>query len=117
MPLAEQQECDSVGEMGAQEELTAILRDAAEAAIAGGLPVLTYEGYADAVVAAGWRPPPRLITDPAELGDLPDGAVILDPLGVPRQRAGSLWVAAAGGSLTPDQVPLPGTVLHTPQAG
>ena len=34
--------------MGAREELTSILRDAAEAAIAGGLPVLTYEGYADA---------------------------------------------------------------------
>ena len=106
-----------MGEMGAQEELTSLLRDAAEAAIAGGLPVLTYEGYADAAVVAGWRPPPRLITDPAELGDLPDGAVILDALGASRQRAGSLWVATAGGSSTPDQVPLPGAVLHTPQAG
>ena len=46
--------------MGAREELTSILRDAAEAAIAGGLPVLTYEGYADAAVMAGWRPPPRV---------------------------------------------------------
>jgi len=44
--------------MGAREELTSIMRDAAEAAIAGGLPVLTYEGYADAAVIAGWRPRP-----------------------------------------------------------
>ncbi len=76
--------------MGAREELTSILRDAAEAAIAGGLPVLTYEGYADAAVIAGWRPPPRVITDPAGLGDVPDGSVILDALGVPRQLTGHL---------------------------
>jgi len=71
--------------MGAREELTSILRDAAEAAIAGGHPVLTYEGYADAAVRAGWRPPRRVITDPAELGGVPDGTVVLDALGVPRQ--------------------------------
>ncbi len=103
--------------MGAREELTSILRDAAEAAIAGGLPVLTYEGYADAAVMAGWRPPPRVITDPAGLGDVPDGSVILDALGVPRQLTGSLWVGTTGGSLPPQQVPLPGIVLHIPRIG
>jgi|GEM_PF-2781268 hypothetical protein len=103
--------------MGAREELTSILRDAAEAAIAGGHPVLTYEGYADAAVRAGWRPPRRVITDPAELGGVPDGTVVLDALGVPRQLAGHLWVGTSGGSLPAQQVPLPGTVLHIPQGG
>ena len=64
--------------MGAREELTSILRVAAEAAIAGGHPVLTYEGYADAAVLAGWRPPPRVITDPAGWPSVPDGTVVLD---------------------------------------
>ncbi len=100
--------------MSAREELTSILRDAAEQAIASGHPVLTYEGYADAVVLAGWRPPPRVITDPAGLGDVPDGTVMLDALGVPRQLAGHLWVGTSGGSLPAQQVPLPGTVLHIP---
>jgi hypothetical protein len=103
--------------MGAREELTSILRDAAEAAIAGGHPVLTYEGYADAAVVAGWRPPPREIIDPAELEALPGGTVVLDALGVPRQLAGHLWVGTSGGSLPAQQVPLPGTVLHIPQRG
>jgi hypothetical protein len=76
--------------------------------------VLTYEGYADAAVNAGWRPPPRVVIDPAELGDVPDGTVILDALRVPRQLAGHLWVDASGGSLPPQQVPLPGTVLYIP---
>src|SRR4029079_18426011 len=110
--------------MGAREELTSILRDAAEAAIAGGHPVLTYEGYADAAVRAGWRAPRRGVTDPAELGGgtertggtggVPDGTVVLDARGVPRQLAGHLWVGTSGGSLPAQQVPLPGTVLHIP---
>ena len=70
--------------MGAREELTSILRDASEAAIAGGLPVLTYEGYAEAAVMAGWRPPPRAITDPA----------FCDPCGDPRQTGPHQWSVA-----------------------
>ena len=53
--------------MSAQKELPSTLRNAAEAAIAGGLPVLTYQGYADAAIMDGLRPPPRAIIDPAEL--------------------------------------------------
>ena len=44
--------------MNARDELTAILREAADAVIAAGLPALTYEGYADAALASEWRPPP-----------------------------------------------------------
>ena len=54
--------------MNARDEFAAILREAADAVIAAGLPVLTYEGYADAALASGWRPPRRVITDPAEFG-------------------------------------------------
>ncbi len=71
--------------MDARDELAAILRDAADAAVDAGLPVLTFDGYAEAVVAAGWRSAPTLIIDPAELDDLPEGTVILDPMGLPMQ--------------------------------
>jgi alpha-beta hydrolase superfamily lysophospholipase len=77
--------------MGAREELAAILRDAAEKAVAAGLPVLTFDGYADAVVAAGWRPAPTLLTDPAELDDLPAGTVILDAMSRPMQLCDNRW--------------------------
>jgi hypothetical protein len=102
--------------MSAQDELAAILREAAEVAIAAGLPVLTHEGYADAAIAAGWRPPPGVVTDPAELADLPDGTVILDALGAPRQLTGNRWAGTSSGALPPLQVPLPATVLHVPSS-
>ena len=100
--------------MNARDELAAILREAADAVIAAGLPVLTYEGYADAALAAGWRPPPRVIVDPAGLGAAPDGTTILDALGVPRQLIGDRWVGTSSGAVPPLQVPLPATVLHVP---
>ena len=102
------------GAKSARDELAAILREAAEGAISSGLPVLTHEGYADAVVAAGWRSPPKVIIDPAELAELADGTVILDALGVPRQLTGNRWVGTSSGPLPPLQVPLPATVLHVP---
>ena len=82
--------------------------------IAAGLPVLTYEGYADAAIAARWRPPPLVITDPAELAELADGTVILDAFGVARQLTGDRWVDTSSGALPPLQVPLPAIVLHRP---
>ena len=98
--------------MSARDELAAILREAAEGVIAAGLPVLTYEGYADAAIAARWRPPPLVITDPAELAELADGTVILDAFGVARQLTGDRWVDTSSGALPPLQVPLPAIVLH-----
>lgn len=99
--------------MSDRDRLTSILRDAAEEAIDNGLPVLTYEGYADAVITAGWRPPPRVIIDPAELADLPQGTVILDALGVPRQLTANLWVGPATKAMAV-QLPLPAAILNTP---
>jgi hypothetical protein len=100
--------------MDARSKLAAVLRGAADAAIAAGAPVLTHDGYAEAAVAAGWRPPPRAIIDPAELDNVPVGTVILDALGVCRQLRDNLWAGAVSGSLAAEQVPLPATVLHTP---
>jgi hypothetical protein len=100
---------------GARAELAAVLRDAAEAAIAEGLPVLTYQGYADAAIAAGWRAAPRAIIDPAGLAELPDGSVVLDALGAPRQLIDSRWAGTSSGAVPPQQVPLPATVLHIPE--
>ena len=100
--------------MDARAELASILRGAADAAIAAGVPVLTHDGYAEAAIAAGWRPPPTLINDPAELDNAPEGTAILDALGVSRQLHDNLWAGAVSGSLTAEQVPLPATVLHTP---
>jgi len=98
--------------MSARDELASLLRDAAEEAVAAGLPVLTFEGYADAAIAAGWRPPARVIVDPAELGELPPGTVIVDALGEPRQMVDNLWAGPTSGSVTDQQVPLPATVPH-----
>jgi hypothetical protein len=53
-----------------------------------------------------------VITDPAELADMPDGTTILDALGVPRQLTGIQWIDTSSGELPPLQVPLPATVLH-----
>jgi hypothetical protein len=100
--------------MDARSELASVLRGAADAAIAAGVPVLTHDGNAEAAIAAGWRPPPKVIIDPAELDDLPEDTAILDALGVSRQLHDNLWAGAASGSLTAEQVPLPATVLHTP---
>ncbi len=100
--------------MDARSELASVLRGAADAAIAAGLPVLTHDGYAGAAIAAGWRPPPELITDPAELDNQPEGTAILDALGVSRPLHDNLWAGAGSGSLTAERVPLPATALHIP---
>ena len=100
--------------MGSRDELALILRDAADAAVAAGLPVLTYDGYADAAIAAGWRPAATLITDPAELDGLPDRTVILDALGLPRQLIENRWMGTASAPSGAQPVPLPATVLHLP---
>ncbi len=68
--------------MDARSELASVLRDAADAAIAAGVPVLTHDGYAEAVIAAGWRPPPKVIIDPAELDNLPEDTAMRHPVAV-----------------------------------
>jgi hypothetical protein len=67
---------------------------------------------------AGWPAPPRVIPDPAELGDVPDGAVILDVLcasravgrPLPAPHVGRFTASPAGPHCT-------GVVLHLAQLG
>jgi hypothetical protein len=96
--------------MTARDELAALLRDAALTAIAG-LPVLTFEGYADAIIAAGWRPPPLVLTDPAELADVPAGSVVQDALGVLRQLIDGEWVATTTAAVASAALPLPAMII------
>lgn len=56
---------------------------------------------ADAVIGAGWRPPAREITDPAELDTLPIMSIVraygVAHQAVPSERGGALeWLKPAG---------------------
>lgn len=62
----------------------------------------TERALADALLAAGWRPPAQVITDPAELDALPIGSVVLG-YGVahqacPRRQMGDTpaWLKPSG---------------------
>ena len=77
------------------------------------LPRWRYRQILDSL-AAGWRPAPTLVTDPAELDDLPAGTVILDAMGRPMQLSDNRWVTAASAPSETKQVPLPATVLPIP---
>jgi hypothetical protein len=101
--------------MDTRDTLASVLRDAADAAIEAGLPVLTYDGYADAVIAGGWRPPARVLTDPAELDGLSGGSVIVDALDVARQLIDSSWQGTTSSALAAQQVPLPATLVYVAQ--
>lgn len=55
-----------------------------------------------AVIMAGWRPPPRVITDPAELHALPVGSIVFDhanPRDAYIKRNGDRWFST-GSSLS-----------------
>lgn len=58
-----------------------------------------YAAIADAVVNAGWRPPARVITDPADLDALPDLSIVVIPNGLAVQRwtgdGQAVWIGAS----------------------
>lgn len=95
-----------------RDALAAVLQVVTDMAAVAGRPVPSASQYADAVMEAGWRPPARMITDPAGLDVLPAGAVVRDALGVVRHRLGDHWAVPAGRSVPNEQVPLPATVLE-----
>ncbi|MFG1794211.1 hypothetical protein [Nocardia sp. NPDC049149] len=61
-----------------RDQLAAILREHSMPSGESDFPADEYECCADAVLAAGFRPPARLIETHAELDALPVGAVVMD---------------------------------------
>jgi len=91
-------------------------------------PALVAVALVDAVLATGWRPPARVITDPAELDALPYMCVVL-AYGVAHQSVPSelvdlpLWLKPTGERAYTSAELLAAcrgagvTVLHTPENG
>lgn len=60
---------------------------------------LTTDETVDVILAAGWRPPARVITDPAEADALPIGTVVINDGGQVAQRydgMGGWWQVLDG---------------------
>lgn len=69
-------------------------------------------GFADAILAAGFRPPARVITTVEERDALPPGSVVLSDSGYAWQRIEWWWQSTdegVGGAPS-----LPATILHVP---
>lgn len=64
--------------MSDRDQLAAILRDHAMPGGEADFPPGEYECCAEAIVHAGWRPPPRRIEDHAGLEALPAGTIIIE---------------------------------------
>lgn len=79
-----------------------------------------FAAIADALIAAGWRPPIQLITSHEELDALPVGAVVMDapyPEGDVHQRSGAdgLWAEPGFDALFTTRVlSLPAVLLWSP---
>ena len=72
------------------------------------------EMIADAIIAAGWRPPVRVVTTVEELDALPEGSVIMEDGGRAYLKTGlGVW-EPDGPTWTLD---LPATVLYEPKEG
>jgi hypothetical protein len=75
------------------------------------------EQVADAVIAAGWRPPARVIETAEDL-DLPAGTLIVDSwLTAHRRDSDGHWMALSGPHAeAPTRIILPATVEWEPKA-
>lgn len=104
-----------------RDQLAAILRGHSMPSGEPDFPADEYECCADAVIAAGWRPPTRVITTVDDLDALPVAAVILAGgqawQGI-RTPVGPLWRLAGGAFDRSSEYVLcmfgPATVLFTP---
>lgn len=74
----------------------------------------TEDAIADAVLAAGWRPPARVATTVEELDALPELAVIRDSEGTVAELAFGMWFSSDGRVFG---LRLPATVLWEPEEG
>ena len=65
----------------------------------------------------GWRPPPRVITDAADLDSLPDDTIIRTRYGTAAQRIDEAWeIPNEVGRCLSESIDLPATVLYLPEA-
>lgn len=99
--------------------------DLAEEIIAAGFHRdCTATDIADAILAAGWRPPARVTTTAAELDNLPGGSVVIDSDGSAWRKGSDYrdiprwWLAGApgggvGSSIVINHAPV--TVVYTPE--
>ena len=72
---------------------------------------------AAAIIAAGWRPPARVVATREELEALPEESIILDA-GVPAYLLDGLWSYPADQSdYEAGEIKLPVTVLYEPEEG
>lgn len=75
------------------------------------------ERMATAILAAGWRPPVRVVATREELEALPEESIILDA-GVPAYLLDGLWSYPADQSdYEAGEIKLPVTVLYEPEEG
>jgi len=72
------------------------------------------EKCSDAILAAGWRPPARVVTTVDELDALPELAVIRDREGIVAEFAFGMWFSSDGRVFG---LRLPATVLWEPEEG
>ena len=68
---------------------------------------------ADAVIAAGWRPPARKIETVEELEALPDGSLVCDRHRIPFQKDDGRLVALHGSEIDMAQLLPPAIFLRT----
>ncbi|OCK13485.1 hypothetical protein [Cutibacterium avidum] len=82
-------------------------------------PVPNWQQIADAVLAAGWRPPARKIETVEELDALPLGTAVQTPNGAVfvadwRSEGALIWLVSEGDGWTSEEMELPATVLWEP---
>ena len=72
---------------------------------------------AAAIIAAGWRPPARVVSTVEEFDALVDGAVIRDSGECVAERWLGMWYVTGGGRYGGIELALPATVLYEPEEG
>jgi len=73
------------------------------------------ERMANKILAAGFRPPARVVTTVEELDALPEGTVIRDREGTVAESWDGVWHSSEGGCYGHEILALPATVLYEPE--
>lgn len=98
--------------MSARDDLVKVIRDHEGDVIAA-----TFESLADAILAAGWRPPARAVSRETAVEALPVGSVLIDlddDVIIQRTSAGEFGWQEPGSDerIDSSEIPRPQTLLH-----